>query len=99
MTCWRWLTTTGFLLGVGLLLCLTQGARTADLDEQRDKQRMIKGETERVVRRIEMLLAVMDYDQVEESAEKRLLEQVNKELTGLSKEQMTALIAALEAME
>ena len=89
----RWMTTAA-LLATGLLVALTPTAHTAndrELAEQKDKQRQIQADTDRLVRRIETMIRVYEYNRLDTSSDKQLLDQVNGILSGLSKEQMTAL--------
>ena len=96
----RWITLSAMLLLPAALLCVTPKAQTAvttaSLTEQKDKQKEIKVETDRLVRRIQTMIRVLEYNRLGKTAEKDLLDQVRGTLAGLSKEQMTALIAALE---
>src|SRR5947209_753145 len=66
-----------------------------DLARQRDKQKDIRADTDHVVRRTSTMLRVLDYYKLDRSAEKRLLDEVAGTLAGLSKEQMTEVIARL----
>jgi hypothetical protein len=94
----RWLTTAALLV-LGLLVALTPEARTAsdrELSEQKDKQKQVQADTDRLVRRIETMIRVYEYNRLDASSDKQLLEQINGVLAGLSKDQMTALVAALE---
>src|SRR5687768_10711988 len=93
----RWLTTVALLV-MGAWVALTPDGRSADdreLADQKDKQKQIQSDTDRLVRRIETMIRVYEYNRLD-SSNKELLEQVAGVLSGLSKEQMAALIAALE---
>jgi len=95
----HWLATTALLTTGLLCVALTPEGRSApdrELTEQKDRQKQIQSDTDRLVRRIETMIRVYEYNRLDSSSDKELLEQVNGILTGLSKEQMTALIAALE---
>lgn len=67
------------------------------LVEQTDRQRQIQADTERTVRRVSAMLRVMDYYQLDKSAEKQMLQEVATSLSGLSREQMSAVISKLDA--
>jgi len=68
----------------------------ADLLYRQEQQRQIQAETERMVRRIGAMLRVMEYYQLDKSAERDILREVATTLAGLSHEQMTAVIGKLE---
>jgi hypothetical protein len=70
--------------------------RAADLATQEERQKQIKFETDRLVRRVETMIRLLEYNRLDKSAEKQLLDQVAGTLNGLSREQMLRLIAALE---
>src|SRR5262245_54718991 len=86
------------LLGVVLFLA-PSGERVtaaAELAEQKDRQKQVQAETDRLVRRIETMIRVMEYNRLDQTAQKQLFDEVGKTLAGLSKEQMTAVLTALE---
>lgn len=86
-----------FILSALLSLSLSASApRAADLATQEEKQKQIKAETDRLVRRVETMIRLLEYNRLDKSAEKQLLDQVAGTLDGLSREQMLQLIAALE---
>jgi hypothetical protein len=94
----RWIATAGLLL-LAAVFTLTSDARKAtadDLADQKERQKQIQAETDRLVRRIETMIRVLEYNRLDESGGKDKLQSVRGILDGLSKEQMTALIAALE---
>src|SRR5215472_8909329 len=68
----------------------------ADLATQEERQKQIKGETDRLVRRVETMIRLLEYNRLDKTAEKQLLDQVAGTLSGLSREQMMRLIDALE---
>src|SRR4051794_24601101 len=70
---------------------------TPDLGEHKDRQKQLKAETERLVRRVQTMLQVMEYNRVDAGQQKEMLEEMAKTLSGLSRDQMTRLIASLEA--
>src|SRR5437764_1389083 len=86
----------GLLLGLVALAGWRLPAQAADLADQKDRQKQIKAEPDRLVRRIETMVRVLEYNRLTRSAEKKLHDDAPGTLAGLSKEQMTALIAALE---
>jgi hypothetical protein len=81
------------LLGLSLFV---SASRAADLATQEERQRQIKAETDRLVRRVETMIRLLEYNRLDKSAEKQLLDQVAGTLSGLSREQMLRLIAALD---
>jgi hypothetical protein len=94
MTCTRVVTfTVGALLAVDVLA----GPSAADLAGQKDRQEQIKADTDCLVRRVETMIRVLEYNRLDSSAQKKLLAHVADTLSGLSRAQMTRLIAALEA--
>src|SRR6476661_1368264 len=99
MTPFRWLCALAVLaLGASLFTLgpSASTAATADLAEQQQKQRQIQTEAENLVRRIETVIRVLEYNRLEKSTEKQLLDEVSKDLTGLTRQQMSALIVVLE---
>jgi len=84
-----------FVLG---LLTASPEASTpvADLAEQKEKQKQIQAETDRLIHRIETMILVLEYNRLDKTAEKRMLDEVGKVLSELSQEQMSALVSALE---
>src|SRR5262245_44421705 len=87
-------------LGLALATWLPLAALAGgDLADQKDKQRQIQAETDRLVIRVQTMIRVREYNRRDTTAEKKLLDQVAGTLRGLSKEQMTRLIAALEAAQ
>lgn len=83
---------------VGLLVFgrAPRAAETTELATQEERQKQIKAETDRLVRRVETMIRLLEYNRLDKSAEKQLLDQVAGTLSGLSREQMLRLIAALE---
>jgi hypothetical protein len=82
------------------VLLLAGGVRAgseADLLAQQDRQKQIQADTDQMVRRVGTMLRVLEYYQVEKAAEKKMLEEVAVTLAGLSKDQMTQVIARLDA--
>lgn len=67
-----------------------------ELATQQERQKQIKGETDRLVRRVETMIRLLEYNRLDKTAEKQLLDQVAGTLGGLSREQMMRLIDALE---
>jgi hypothetical protein len=64
---------------------------------QEEQQKQIREETERTARRIATMLQVLNYYQVDQAAQKKLLEEVARTLAGLSQGQMADVIRRLEA--
>ncbi len=87
-------------LAAWVLLALTglspAAPATPDLATQEQRQKQIQAETDRLVRRVETMVRVLQYNRLDRTAEKQLLDQVADTLSGLSREQMTRLIDALE---
>jgi uncharacterized protein YoxC len=71
----------------------------ADLAEQKEKQRQLQAETEKLLRRVKTTIRVLEYNRLGASGQKALLDEVARTLSGVSREQMTALLAALEKGE
>ncbi|HEY7426311.1 MAG TPA: DUF4175 family protein, partial [Gemmataceae bacterium] len=67
-----------------------------DLATQEERQKQIKGETDRLVRRVGTMIRLLEYNRLDKTAQKQLLDQVAGTLSGLSREQMIRLIDALE---
>ena len=89
----------GVLLAlVGLSCCgAARAAEPApDLGGQEERQKLIRAETDRLVRRVQTMIRVLEYNRLDRSAEKEMLDQVAGTLAGLSREQMVRLIDALE---
>jgi hypothetical protein len=93
-------------LAAGLfVVCLTGPVFTAraqvqvaaDLTSQRDKQKQIQAQTDQTVRRVGTMLRVLEYYELDKSAQKELLTEVASSLEGLSREQMAEIIARLDA--
>ncbi|HWG43902.1 MAG TPA: DUF4175 family protein [Gemmataceae bacterium] len=97
-------TTIGMVSGVLLALlglslfgpALRAAEAVPDLTTQEERQKQIQAETDRLVRRMETMIRVLQYNRLDKLAEKQLIDQVASTLNGLSREQMTHLIAALE---
>src|SRR5262249_26658788 len=68
-----------------------------DLTLQQEKQRQIQAETDFIVRRVGTMLRVLEYYQVDQSTEKKLLQEMTTVLGGLSKQQMAEVIRRLGA--
>ncbi|HEV3259716.1 MAG TPA: hypothetical protein VG013_22805 [Gemmataceae bacterium] len=94
--------TAGICAGCALavLVGLALPARAADsrepISQQQAKQRHIRQDTDHMVRRASAMLRVLDYYRMDESAEKRILDEVASTLSGLSKEEMAEVIARLD---
>ncbi len=68
-----------------------------ELAQQQQKQKKNQADTEHLVRRIDTMLRVLGYYQLDKNGDTRLLEEVASTLAGLSREQMTEVITRLEA--
>ncbi|MGL4555240.1 MAG: hypothetical protein ACRC33_29080 [Gemmataceae bacterium] len=77
-------------------LLLPTPAPAAEPTDDKAKQAQLQAETDRLVLRIETMIRVMRYNRLERTAEKKLLDQVHGMLDGLSREQMAAVVAALD---
>src|SRR5262245_55167775 len=64
---------------------------------QEDRQKQVQAETERTVRRMNTMVRLLVYNQLDKASESKLLEEVTQTLAGLSREQMNEIIARLEA--
>lgn len=94
MTHLRFVSLAAVLVLVAGLFAAPSGE--ADLGEQKEKQKQIQQETEKLLRRIETMIRVLEYNRLGESGQKAMLDEVSKTLAGVSREQMAALLAALE---
>jgi hypothetical protein len=70
---------------------------SADLTSRREKQKQVQAQTDQIVRRIGTMLRVLEYYELDKGAQKELLAEVATTLDGLSREQMTEIVARLEA--
>ncbi len=85
---------------VGLVLLVPSlRAVEADLTEQEQRQKEVRAETDRLVRRLETILRILDHNHLQSSEEKQLLDRARKTLAGLSQEQMARALVALEAAQ
>jgi len=86
--------------GLAILLALVLPAGAGDarqpISNQQAKQRHVRQDTDHMVRRVSAMLRVLDYYRMDESSEKRILDEVAATLSGLSKEQMAEVIARLD---
>ena len=69
----------------------------ADLTVQKERQKQIQAETDQFVKKIGTMLRVLEYYHVDQAAEQKMLMEVAVALSGLSKDQMTQVIARLDA--
>ncbi|MBL8795515.1 MAG: hypothetical protein JNM56_16540, partial [Planctomycetia bacterium] len=85
--------------GAGLfwLASLALADSTRPAPSQTDKQRQVQAETEKTARRMGTMIRLLVYNQLDKEAETKLLNEVATSLAGLSREQMTEVIARLEA--
>src|SRR5438067_6472314 len=65
--------------------------------DQPETQRRIQGETEQIARRLGTMLRFMAYHRLDQGEEQKLLTDAAKTLSGLTKNEMNAVIAHLEA--
>ncbi len=85
-------------LAVALLALAPVGqADDPPLADQQERQRQIQADADRMVRRISAMLRVMDYYQLDKTAERKMLDDVAAQLGNLSREQMSAVLTKLEA--
>lgn len=80
-------------------LCLPAmawGEDKNDLRQQQDQQRHVQSETDHAVRRLQTILRILSYHQVDADTEKKLFTEISGTLAGLSKEQMTEIIQRLD---
>src|SRR5205823_4845438 len=88
---------TAAVAGPGGDAARTRDPAAADLTTQREKQKQIQAQTDRMVRRVGTMLRVLDYYELDKSAQKELLAEVATTLDGLSREQMADIVARLDA--
>ncbi|MBV9122823.1 MAG: hypothetical protein JO112_05670, partial [Planctomycetes bacterium] len=72
-------------------------APTQDLTRRQGQQKQVRETTDHLVRRVSTMLRVLDYYQLDRTAQGKLLDEVASTLSGLSKEQMQEVLARLEA--
>ena len=68
-----------------------------NVTEQQDEQKRIQAETDQTARRIGTMLRLLTYHNLDKTAEQKLLNEAATTLGKLSKEQMTQVLAHLEA--
>jgi len=90
--------TVGCALAAFLALALPAPADDSReaISQQQAKQRHVRQDTDHMVRRATAMLRVLDYYRMDESSEKRILQEVAATLAGLSKEEMADVIARLD---
>src|SRR4051812_31902614 len=76
---------------------LATAGQPDDLGAKRERQAAIQADTDQLARRIGTMLRVMDHYKLDDSAARKLLEEAAGTLQGLSREQMTAVLAKLDA--
>src|SRR5262245_13670897 len=64
---------------------------------QEEKQKQVQAETERTVRRMNTMVRLLVYNQLDKASETKLLEEVAITLSTLSREQMNDIVSRLEA--
>ena len=87
----------GLLAAVAIGPALWAAEAKPDIPAQQEKQKQVQAETDRLVRRLTTTLRVMAYYQLDKTEEKQLLDEVVTTLAGLSREQMTDVLARLDA--
>ena len=95
----------GLLLGFIILAPLGEarpesrppGATEREIAYQQEQQRRVQADTDKTVRRLQTMLRVLAYHQLDAGEEKRVLEEIATTLSSLSQEQMNEVIARLEA--
>src|SRR5437764_14055852 len=85
------------LLAGPLTSARAQVDAAADLASRREKQKQVQAQTDQMVRRIGTMLRVLEYYELDKGTQKELLAEVAATLDGLSREQMTEIIARLES--
>src|SRR4051794_23344147 len=93
---------TRHLFSVAVSLVLLAGAAPpagadVDLAAQRDQQRRIQEDTDRLVRRLETMVRVLNFYGIAGNAQKETIEEMAATLQGLSRQQMTEVIRRLDA--
>ncbi len=94
MRCWLILL---LLLGVFPVAVAAQAPK--DLARQREEQEAVRAETDRFARRVGMVLRVLQQNQLDGDSETELLQELVDNLSRLSKDEMTAVIARLEVAQ
>ena len=86
-----------------LLLALPMGLRAADDSEdrqslvvKRQQQEQLRAQTDQMARRMETMIRVLAHQQLDATEQNRVLQETVATLKGLSKDQMTAVIARLD---
>ena len=79
------------------LCALPVQADPAVRPDQPEAQRRLQGETEQVARRLGSMLRFLSYHRLDQGEEQKLLTDATKTLSGLSKNEMEAVIGHLEA--
>src|SRR5439155_12208417 len=64
--------------------------------QQQEQQKQVQADTDHLVRRIGTMLRVLQYYQLDQGAEKKLLDEVVTTLSGLSRNQMAKVIDRLD---
>ncbi len=89
-----------FTILTGLVLLVPSvRAVEPDLTEQEERQKAVRAETDRMVRRLETILRIFDHNRLQSAEEKVLLDRARKVLAGLSHDQMARAITALESAQ
>lgn len=94
----RLLLRVSLLVGCALaFVAMAWGEDKNDLRQQQDQQRHVQSETDHTVRKLQTILRILSYHQVDAETEKKLFTEVTGTLSGLSKEQMSEIIQRLDA--
>src|SRR5262249_56780829 len=85
-------------LAAGVLFAPAARAESEEAIAQKQaRQKQVQADTDHVVRRIGTMLRVLEYYQLDRTAETKLLDEVAATLSGLSRRQMAEVVARLEA--
>src|SRR4029078_208193 len=79
------------------LVSLSAADSANETASQQDKQKQVQAETERTVRRMNTMVRLLVYNQLDKASETKLLEEVAVTLSTLSREQMNDIVGRLEA--
>src|SRR5262249_28767469 len=82
--------------GILFLVSLSVADSAKDTTSQQDKQKQVQADTERTVRRMNTMIRLLTYNQLDKESESKVLDEVAQTLAGLSREQMTDILARLE---
>src|SRR2546421_13111358 len=87
----------GLVLALGLFSATARADTAEDIALQQERQKQIQADTDHMVRRVATMLRVLEYYQLDQNAERKLLHEVAVTLSGLSRKQMNDVLARLDA--